>query len=117
MAAFVKVKLRFRGAPARVPDRVPILNIVIMAVGILGDVIITVTGQTQELRVPVEAVAAAGVADQGKEVLAAEIVDPGQGSFGRGDDILPRFVVKMAEFHSFPPLKHRNETGRRKRFS
>ena len=61
--------------------------------------------------------ATASVADQGKEVLAAEIVDPGQGSFGRGDDILPRFVVKMAEFHSFPPLKHRNETGRRKRFS
>ena len=66
--------------------------------------VVAVAQQALELGVPVEAVAARGVADEGKELLAAQVVDPGQGGGGGLDDVLPPPVVEKAELHgAFPP--------------
>ena len=51
-------------------------------------------------RIPVKAVAAAGVGHQTEEVLAAQIVDPGQGRAGRVDHVFPMHIIKMSEFHT-----------------
>ena len=38
-----------------------------------------------------------------EKLVAAQVIDPGQGSFRGGDYILLSGVVKIAELHSVPP--------------
>ena len=51
----------------------------------------------------IETVAASGVADQGKEVFAAEVVDPGKRSLWGSDDVFFCGIIEITEFHSTDP--------------
>ena len=56
-----------------------------------------------ELGIPVEAIAAGGVADEGEKVLAPQIIDPGQRSRGRFDHVFFLCVVKKTVSHVDSP--------------
>ncbi len=99
VAAGVGIKRRLCRLPARIPDRIAVLDIEIMAVGILRGVVVAETGQAEELRIFIEAVAAASVGDQGEEFLTPQIVDPGKRSLWSGDDVFFCLVVKITVFH------------------
>ena len=76
MAAFVRINRSFGRHCARIPDGAAIINIVILSVGIQRDGVVTISGNTQQFGILIEAVPAAGIGDQSKEVLTAELVDP-----------------------------------------
>ena len=67
--ALIGIQLGLCGHPSRIPDRIAFLNIVVMAVAVERDIVIAVSGQAQKLCVFIKTVAAAGVGDQGKEIL------------------------------------------------
>ena len=67
--ALIGIQLGLCGHPSRIPDCIAFLNIVVMTVAVERDVVIAVSGQTQELCVFIKTVSAAGVGDQGKEIL------------------------------------------------
>ena len=97
--AFVAVQRRLGGLPAGVPDDVPFLEVEIMPTRVRGNIVVAVAGHAQKPRVLVEGVAAGGVAHQGEEILAAQIVDPGIGRVRTGDDIFAVSVIEMAVVH------------------
>jgi len=99
VAAGVAVQLGLGGLPAGVPHGIAILDVNVMAVHIQRRTVVAVTGQAAHPRVAVKAVAACRVGDKAEEVLAAKVVDPGQGSARGGDDIFFACVIKMSEFH------------------
>ena len=99
MTALVRIQLGLRGLPARVPYGVPVLNVQIFTVDVGRYVIITITGQTQQLCIFIESISAAGVGYQTEKLIAAQVVDPGQGSGGGGNDLLPPGIIEMTEFH------------------
>ena len=97
--AFVTVQRGLGGLPARIPDHVALFEVEVVSARIGGDVVIAVTGHAQKPRVLVEGIAAGGVAHQGEEILAAQIVDPGIGRVRTGDDIFAVSVIEMAVVH------------------
>ena len=99
VAAGVFVQLGLDGLPARVPHGVAVLDVEVAAAVVHGLVVVAVAGHAAQPGVAVEAVAARGVADDAKEILAAQIVDPGVGRSWRVNDIFTGLVVKMAVFH------------------
>ena len=99
MAAGVFVQLGFHGFPPGVPHRAVVVDVEIPAAVVNGHVVVAVAGNPAQAGVTVEAVASGGVADDAEEFFAPEVVDPGIGRAGCLDDILPRLVVKVAEFH------------------
>ena len=103
MAALVAVQLGLYGHPAGGPHAACVVDVEILSAGVGGHVVVAIAGQAQHPGVLVEAVAAAGVAHQGEEFLAAQIVDPGGGGVGAGDDVLPRQVVEVAVLHTDVP--------------
>ena len=100
VAAAVSVQLGLGGLPAGVPDRAAVVDVDAVAVHIQRRVVVAVTGDAAQPRIPVKAVAAAGVGHQTEEVLAAQIVDPGQRRAGRVDHVFPMHIIKMSEFHT-----------------
>lgn len=88
MMALVGIERRLGRLPARVPDDIAVLDVVVASVLIERRIVITVTGQTQKFCVLVEAVSAAGIGNQRKEVLRSQIVDPRKRSLRACDDIL-----------------------------
>ena len=98
-AAFIAVQRGLGGLPARIPDHVAFFEVEVVSARIGGDVVVAVAGHTQKPRVLVEGVAAGGVAHQGEEVLAAQIVDPWIGRVRSGNDIFAVRVVEMAVVH------------------
>lgn len=88
MMALVGIERRLGRLPARVPDGIAVLDVVVASVLIERRIVITVTGQTQKFCVLVEAVSAAGIGNQRKEVLRSQIVDPRKRSLRACDDIL-----------------------------
>ena len=107
MAAAVTVQRGLGGLPARVPNGVAVLDIDPVAVHVQRGVIVAVTGQAAHPGVPVKAVTARRVGDQTEEVLAAKVVDPGQGCLRGGDDIFFILVIKISELHNASSLKLR----------
>ena len=99
MAAGVLVQLGFDRLPAGVPHGAAVLDVEVAAAVVHGLVVIAVAGHAAQPCVAVEAVAARGVADDAKEILAAQIVDPGVRRSWRINDIFTGLVVKMAVFH------------------
>ena len=69
VAALIRIQGGLCRLPARIPDGIAIFNIIVPAVLVCRRIVITVAGQTQKLCVFVETVAAAGVGNQGKEIL------------------------------------------------
>ena len=99
MMALVGIERRLGRLPARVPDGIAVLDVVVASVLIERRIVITVTGQTQKFCVLVEAVSAAGVGNQRKEVLRSKIVDPRKRSLRACDDILFFRIIKMSKLH------------------
>ena len=99
MAAAVTVKLLLYGLPAGVPDALAVLDIKMKALGIERTVVVAIARQTAQARVAVKRIAAGRVGAERKEVLAAEIVDPGQRRARRRDDIFLSGIVKKTVFH------------------
>ena len=106
IAEAVAAAIAVQGGPGRqeggAPDRVPVADIEAAPALVVGRIVVAETGDAPQLGVPIEGVAAAGVGDQGEEALVAQVVDPGQGRIGTGDDIFPGLVVKIAVSHNKP---------------
>ena len=107
VAAAVTVQRGLGGLPARVPHGVAVLDIDPVAVHVQRGVIVAVAGQAAHPGVPVKAVTARRVGDQTEEVLAAKVVDPGQGRLRGGDDVFLVPVIKISELHNASSLKLR----------
>ena len=106
VTAFVSIQSRSGGQETGVPGFFAgFLNVVKASAVVTGYRIIAVTQDTLELCIPIEAVAATGVGNHAKKVLAAQIVDPGQGRCGRGDHILPTGVIEISKLHGSHLLK------------
>ena len=106
VTALVTVKFRLGRLPAGIPDCVSILYIYVLSVAVVGNIIVTISCNAQKPCIFIKRIAAACVGDQRKEVLVAQIVDPGKRSLGSGDDILPVCVIEISEFHN--SLRFRN---------
>ena len=70
-----------------------------MSVGILWGIVVTESGEPEELGVFIEAVTASGVGYERKEFFASQIIDPGERSPWRGNDVFFIPVVKITVFH------------------
>ena len=98
-AALIAVQLGLGGLPAGIPDGAVVVDVEVVSASIGGHVVVAIAGEAQQAGVLAEGVAAGGVAHQGEEVFAAQIVDPGIGSVRSGDDILASCVIKETIFH------------------
>ena len=96
MAAFIKVQRRLARLPARIPDRIAVLDVEIAATSVHGNAIVAIAQDPPELGVPAETIAAGRIGNQGKEIPGTHIVDPGPGGMRPGYDIFARSVVKMS---------------------
>ena len=104
MTALIRIELCLGGLPAGIPYAVAVLDIEVLAVDVGGNVIVTITGDSQELGILIERITAHRVGNQCEITVAAQIVDPGQRSLGCGDHILLVRVIKITEFHAIPPI-------------
>ena len=100
MAALVTVKLGLGGKIPGIPGGLAgFLDVVEAAALVAGNGVVAVAQQTLQLGIPIEAVAAARIGNHAQEILTAQVVDPGQGSGGGGNDVLPTGIIEMTEFH------------------
>ena len=76
MAALVEIELRLDRRPARIPDRAVVGDIEVPAAHVDRHIVVAVTGDAAQTGILIEAVAAGGVGDQGKESLRSEVIDP-----------------------------------------
>ena len=95
MTALVEVERRLTGFPPRVPHGLTIFDVEVAATIVHRYVVVTIAGDTAELRILIEAVTAGSVRNQREEVLVAQIVDPGPRGLRVCDDILAMLVVEM----------------------
>ena len=65
-------------SPAVDPYGIPILDIVVFPVRIVRDAVVAVPRQAEQFGVLVKAVASAGVGNKGEEIIASQVIDPGQ---------------------------------------
>ena len=98
MTALVGVKRSLARLPAGVPDSVTVLYVEVTAARIHRHSVVTVAGYTAELGVLAEIISARRVGDESKEVLRAQVVDPGPGGAGIGYHILPVLIVIVSVF-------------------
>ena len=77
-------------------------QIVVARAVVAGHVVVTVAGDATQFGVLVEGVAAAGIGDQGEEVLVAEVVDPWQRGCRSFDYILAGGIIEVAVLHGNP---------------
>ena len=97
--AAVAVQFGLHRLPARVPDCVAVLNIIVVSVTVRRCVVVAVAGQPQKAVIPAESISAGGIGNQTEEIMAAQIVDPGQGSPGVSDHIFLMMVVEVSVLH------------------
>ncbi len=108
VAAAVGVQFGLHRLPAGIPDRIPVLYVDVEALLIRRAVVVAVTGDSAQARVFIKAIAPRRVGEQGEKIFAAQVVDPGKGRPGRGDDVLPPEGVKVSELHRpIPPCRYR----------
>ena len=105
VVALIGIQRRAGRHCPRVPDGIAVLNVVIFSVGIYRNVVVAVAGNAQQLGILVEAVAAAGIGNQGKEILGAQVIDPGQRGIRCGDHIFFIRIIEMSEIHGKSSLK------------
>jgi hypothetical protein len=105
VVALIVVEIGLSGLPAGIPNGVSIFDIVIAATCVDWHVVVAVAGETPELGIFVEAVAASRVGDETEELLVAEIVNPRVRGLRVSDYIFPVGVIKISVFHIlFPSL-------------
>ena len=85
---------------ARIPDGIPIFNIVILSVRINRKRVVTITGDTKQFRIFIETITTTGVGNQRKESVCTQIVDPWKRSIRGGNHIFSGFIIKMSKFHN-----------------
>lgn len=74
-------------------------DVVVAGAVVAGHVVVAIAGDAAQFGVLVEAVAAAGVRDQGEEVFVAQVVDPWQRG-GRGlDHVLAGCIIEVSVSH------------------
>ena len=91
-----------RGRP--VPAGVYAIQAVIAQVevaptGIEGHIVVAIARDSPQARIAVKRIAASRIGDEAKVVLAAQIVDPGQGSVGPGNHVLAACIVIITVTH------------------
>ena len=104
VTALIEVERRLARLPAWVPDGVAVLDIEVSSAIVHRYIVVAIAGDTTELGILVEAVAASGIRDEREEILIAQIVDPGPRSLRVCDDVLAMLVVEMTVtflFHNF----------------
>ena len=99
VTTLIRIKRSLRRLPARIPDAVAILDIVVAATLVERTVVVTVAGETQEFRILIEGVASCRVRDETEEVPGPEVVDPWERGLRSRDDIFSLCVIEMTEFH------------------
>ncbi len=99
VAAAVGVQISLDRLPARVPDAVAVLDIIVVAPAVHGAVVIAVSGQAEKLGIFIETVATGRVGNQSEKVLGSQVVNPGEGSFRSSNNILSFLIVKMSILH------------------
>ena len=95
VTALIEVEGCLAGLPAWVPDGVAVLDIEVSSAIVHRYIVVAIAGDTTELGILVEAVAAGGIRDEREEILIAQIVDPGPRSLRVCDDVLAMLVVEM----------------------
>ena len=75
------------------------MDVIIFAVGIYRNIVVTVACDAQKLGILIKAVASAGIGNQGEEILSSQIVDPWKRGVRGSDDIFFCLVIKLTEFH------------------
>ena len=104
MTAGVLVQLGLDGLPAGIPHSAVVVDVEVTAAVIHRHIVVAVTGHAAEAGIPVEAVAAGGVADDAEELFASQVVDPGIGRARGINDILAGLVIEMTKLHRFSLL-------------
>ena len=99
VTAAIAVQFRFRRHPARIPYGIALFNVIVVTVAVIRNIVVTIPGEAEQLCVFIEAIASAGVRNQGEEILRAKIVNPWQRGLWGSDDIFFVCVIKIAEFH------------------
>ena len=99
VAAFIAVELGVGRLPAGIPDLGSIFYIEILPVVIIGNIVVTVSGETEQFCIFIETVAAACIGNQRKEVRVSEVVDPGKRCSGGRNDIFPMIIIEISKFH------------------
>lgn len=95
MPARIEIQGRAAGFPAGIPDRIAVLDIEVAASAVHRHTVVAVAQNAAEAGVTAETVAARRIGNQGKEVIGAQIVDPGPGRCRVGDDVFPLRIVEM----------------------
>src|SRR5690554_7778917 len=85
--------------PTGRPYSTPVVDVKIASAIVHRNIVVAVTRQTTKLRILIKSIASCSVRNQRKEILIAQIVDPGPGGFGLFNHILPSLVVKMSKSH------------------
>jgi hypothetical protein len=105
MTALIEVERRLTGFPSRIPDGVAILDVEVAAAIVHRHVVVAITGDTAELGVLVKTVSACCIGDERKEILIAQIIDPGPRSLRVSNNILSMLVIEVSVtfllFHMF----------------
>ena len=74
-----------------------------MAIVIIGNIVVPITGDTQKFCIFIKAVAAAGIGNKTEKAIGSQIIDPRQGSIRALNHIFHRSVIKKSIFHSENP--------------
>ena len=102
-AALIAVQLGLGGLPAGIPHGAVVIDVEVVSASIGGHVVVAVTGEAQQAGILAEGIAAGGVAHQGEEIFAAQIVDPGAGGVRPGDDKLAASIIEITVAHVLVP--------------
>ncbi len=106
VTALVRVELSLDRLPCDAPYIVVIVYVEVTSACIGGNVVVTITGNSEQSCVLIEAITAGSVGEQSEEVLTSEIVDPRVRCIGTSYAILTCSIVKKTVFHKcFPPEK------------
>ncbi len=98
VSAAVLLEIRSHRLPRRGPELAarPVTEVEEAAAGVARCVVVPVPRQSSEPGIPVEGVPTGGVRDDAEEVLAPQVVDPGQRCVGARDDVLASLIVEAA---------------------
>ena len=97
VAAFVEVQRRLARLPSRRPHRASVVDVEISSAVVHRDVVVAVACDSAEFRVLIEGISSGRVGNQRKEVLVAQIVDPGPRRLRIRNDIFTIEVIEMTE--------------------
>src|SRR5450755_2895341 len=76
--AFVTIQRPADRLPGRAPDIVAVADVKITAIGVERHIVVAVSRQTPELCVAVKRISTAGIGNDSKKFLAAQVVEPWQ---------------------------------------